>query len=59
MPKPKRRKKVLRCYFCGKDVLNEFTLLTMKSGTDRVFIAHNDCSKQADDTTIIISVKEV
>jgi hypothetical protein len=46
----------LRCYVCGEALDKQFCLATMAEETDRVFTVHDDCAKQLDSETAVISI---
>lgn len=54
-----KEKECWYCYVCGKPIGDNFTLLNLAGSTDRVFLAHNDCSQEADPETIFVEVMRV
>lgn len=46
----------LYCHVCGQPLPDYFTALSPADRTDRPFLAHKDCAKQADDTHHAVDV---
>jgi len=47
------------CYVCGKKLLKNYCLVSMRNSTDRVFLVHKKCSKQVEAIDVIIQeIKE-
>jgi hypothetical protein len=47
------------CYLCGKTLLKNYYLVSMKKSTDRVFLVCEGCRNQVDDDHYSIKIKEI
>ena len=49
----------LKCYVCGEALDDILTLATMADETDRVFVIHDECSKQCEEQVMTVLVKVI